>query len=162
MIDMLVKLYALPSAEEARTALAREGVTIRRSLLPERPVVVDWVREHFGVWAPEVQASYARMPVACFVAVRGEELAGFACYDTFAANFFGPSGVAERERGRGIGRALLLAALTAQRDAGFAYAIIGGVGPRAFYEKTVGAVAIEGSTPGAYAGLLRRSPASSQ
>ena len=96
------------------------------------------------------------MPVACFVAVRGSELLGFACYDTFAPNFFGPSGVIERARGRGIGRALLLAALTAQREAGYAYAIIGGVGPQSFYEKTVGAVPIEGSTPGAYAGLLRR------
>jgi GNAT superfamily N-acetyltransferase len=158
MIDMLVRLYALPSAEEARATLAAQGVDIRRSLLPEKPIVVDWVREHFAGWSPEVDASYARMPIACFVALRDRDLVGFACYDTFAPNFFGPSGVIERERGRGIGRALLLAALGAQRDAGYAYAIIGGVGPREFYEKTVGAVAIEGSTPGAYAGLLRRAP----
>lgn len=155
MIDMLVKLYALPSAEAARAALARDNIDVRRSLLPERPVVVDWVRERFGAWAAEADASYARMPVACFVAVRGGELLGFACYDVFARNFFGPSGVAERERGKGIGRALLLAALGAQRDAGYAYAIVGGVGPQRFYERTVGAVPIEGSSPGAYAGLLR-------
>jgi GNAT superfamily N-acetyltransferase len=156
VIDMLVRLYALPSAEQASAALARDGVAVRRSLLPEKPIVIDWVRAHFDVWMPEVDASYARMPIACFVAVRDSQLLGFACYDTIARNFFGPSGVAERERGRGIGRALLLAALTALRDAGYAYAIIGGVGPRAFYEKTVGAVPIEGSTPGAYAGLLRK------
>jgi GNAT superfamily N-acetyltransferase len=156
MIDMLVRLYALPSAEEARLALGRNGVEIRRSLLPEKPIVLEWTRAHFAAWTSEVDASYARMPVACFVAVRGSELLGFACYDTFAPNFFGPSGVIERERGRGIGRALLLAALTAQRDAGYAYAIVGGVGPRSFYEKTVGAVPIDGSAPGAYAGLLRR------
>jgi hypothetical protein len=35
-------------------------------------------------------------------------------------------------------------------SAGYAYAIIGGAGPTAFYAKTVGAVAIEGSTPGIY------------
>jgi GNAT superfamily N-acetyltransferase len=156
MIDLLVRLYALPSAEEARAALARDGIDVRRSLLPEKPIVLDWTRAHFAVWTAEVDASYARMPVTCFVAVRGSELLGFACYDTFAPNFFGPSGVIERERGRGIGRALLLAALTAQRDAGYAYAIIGGVGPQSFYERAVGAVPIEGSTPGAYAGLLRR------
>jgi len=156
VIDMLVRLYALPSAEQACAALARDGVAVRRSLLPERPIVIDWVRAHFGVWVPEVDASYARMPVACFVAARDSQLLGFACYDTLARNFFGPSGVAERERGRGIGRALLLAALTALRDAGYAYAIIGGVGPQEFYSKAVGAVPIDGSTPGAYAGMLRK------
>jgi hypothetical protein len=34
------------------------------------------------------------------------------------------------------------------------YAIIGGVGPAEFYAKAVGAVPIEGSTPGIYAGML--------
>jgi GNAT superfamily N-acetyltransferase len=153
---MLVKLYALPSAEQACAALAREGIAVRRSLVPEKPIVIDWVRAHFDGWAAEVDASFARRPVACFIAVRDSQVVGFACYDAVARNFFGPSGVAEHERGRGIGRALLLAALTALRDAGYAYAIIGGVGPQAFYAKTVGAVTIEGSTPGAYAGLLRK------
>jgi hypothetical protein len=40
------------------------------------------------------------------------------------------------------------------KQQGFGYAIIGGVGPAAFYTKTVGAVAIEGSAPGIYRGLL--------
>ncbi len=156
MTDMLVRLYALPSAVDACAALAQRGVTVRRSLLPERPVVVDWVAQRYPAWTTEVEASYARVPVACFVAVREANLVGFACIDAFAPNFFGPSAVDEDERGAGIGRALLLAALAAMRDAGYAYAIIGGVGPREFYAKTVGAVAIDGSTPGAYAGMLRR------
>ena len=33
---------------------------------------------------------------------------------------------------------------------GYAYAIIGGVGPTEFYNKTVGATVIEESTPGVY------------
>ncbi len=37
---------------------------------------------------------------------------------------------------------------------GYAYAIIGGAGPTEFYTKAVGAVAIEGSTPGIYRGVL--------
>ena len=61
----------------------------------------------------------------------------------------------ETQRGRGIGKALLLAALNAMRESGYAYAIIGGVGPAEFYEKAVGAVLIEGSSPGIYRGLLR-------
>jgi hypothetical protein len=40
------------------------------------------------------------------------------------------------------------------RQQGFGHAIIGGVGPAAHYAKVVGAVAIEGSEPGIYRGLL--------
>ena len=79
---------------------------------------------------------------------------GFACHDVTCRNFFGPEGVVAEERGRGTGRALLLAALHAQREQGYAYAIIGGVGPAAFYARTVGAVTIADSTPGIYAGML--------
>ena len=78
---------------------------------------------------------------------------GFACHDTTAPGFFGPTGTAETARGRGIGAALLASTLQAMRMDGYAYAIIGGVGEhvRGFYEKTVGAVVIDGSTPGIYA-----------
>jgi hypothetical protein len=41
-------------------------------------------------------------------------------------------------------------------DVGYAYAFIGHVGPVEYYERVVGASIIEDSTPGAYAGLLRR------
>jgi len=64
--------------------------------------------------------------------------------------------VVDGERGRGIGSALLLSALHAQRALGYAYAIVGGVGPAQFYEKAVGAIPIPGSTPGIYAGTLKR------
>jgi len=94
--------------------------------------------------------------VTCFVALRNDKLLGFACYDVTCPNFFGPEGVAAPERGHGIGRALLLCALHAQRARGYAYAIIGGVGPAEFYEKAVGAIPIPGSTPGIYAGMLKR------
>jgi len=40
------------------------------------------------------------------------------------------------------------------QNVGFGYAIIGGVGPAAYYSKAVGAVPIEGSEPGVYRGLL--------
>ncbi len=154
MHDMLVRLYALPSPDEAVTVCADRGVTIRRALAPERPAVMNWVREHFMSSAAEVETAFAQIPVRCFVAVRDATLLGFACHDVTCRNFFGPEGVATGERGHGIGRALLLCALSAQRAQGYAYAIIGGVGPAEFYARTVGAVAIEGSTPGNYFGLL--------
>ncbi len=154
MHDMLVRLYALPDLADALAACAADGVAVRRALMPEKPAVVDWVRARFPSAAAEVEAAFARPPVTCFVALRAGALAGFACYDVTCPNFFGPEGVAQDERGRGIGRALLLSALHAQRAQGYAYAVIGGVGPAEFYAKTVGAVAIPGSTPGLYAGLV--------
>ena len=58
-------------------------------------------------------------------------------------------------RKNGIGTGLLFACLEDMRQQGYGYAIIGGVGPTAFYSKAVGAVPIEGSEPGIYRGLLR-------
>jgi len=157
MQDMLVRLYAIPSADDALAAYAKRGVTIRRALAPERFAVVDWVHSHFASSVAEVETAFAQVPVRCFIAVRDEAILGFACYDVTCPNFFGPEGVVESDRGHGIGRALLLCALHAQRAQGYAYAIIGGVGPAAFYEKAVGAFAIPGSTSGVYAGMLKRS-----
>ena len=160
MHDMLVRLYAIPTADDAVAACVARGITIRRALSPERAVMADWIRAHFPRAAAEVETAFAQVPVTCFIAVRDDAILGFACYDVTCRNYFGPEGVAEEERGRGIGRALLLSALQAQRAQGYAYAIIGGVGPAEFYAKTVGAIAIPGSTPGIYAGVLsRRSPA---
>jgi GNAT superfamily N-acetyltransferase len=129
-------------------------VTIRPALTPEKPQVLGWMQANFGVWAAEVEAAFCRLPVSCFLAVRDRDLLGFACYDATCRNFFGPTAVLEEERLNGLGRALLLAALHAQRAQGYAYSIIGGVGPAEFYAKAVGAVPIEGSDPGVYAGML--------
>ena len=71
-------------------------------------------------------------------------------------NFLGPMGVLDSERGRGVGKALLVAALHGLREMGYVYAIIGGVGPSAFYASAAGATVIDGSTPGIYVDLLKR------
>lgn len=158
MHDMLVRLYALPGLDEAVAACAVRGVTIRRALAPERHAALDWVRAQFASSTAEVETAFAQVPVTCFIAVRGDAMLGFACFDVTCRNYFGPEGVAMGERGHGIGSALLLAALHAQRAQGYAYAIIGGVGPAEFYTKTVGAIAIPDSTPGIYSTLLTKIP----
>ncbi len=67
---------------------------------------------------------------------------------------FGPTGVAESARGHGVGAALLLLALQAMREQGYAYAVIGAAGPIEFYQRTVGGIVIPGSWPGLYEGML--------
>ncbi len=158
MHDMLVRLYELPSLQAALDAVASHGVTVRRTLGAEKNLLCDWAGTHFPGFAAEVEIACCRQPISCFIAVRQQAILGFACYDTAARNFFGPEAVVEAERGRGVGRALLLATLNAQREQGYAYAIVGGVGPAGFYARNVGAVSVSGSSPGIYAGLLRPPP----
>jgi GNAT superfamily N-acetyltransferase len=95
-----------------------------------------------------------RKPVSCFIAVQEGKIVGFACHDATWPNFFGSTGIEPKARKNGIGTALLLACLEDMRQRDFSYAIIGGVEPAAYYAKVVGAVAIEGSEPGIYRGLL--------
>src|SRR5262249_36582770 len=99
---------------------------------------------------------------SCFIATASGELRGFACYESTRRNFFGPMGVAAPARGEGIGSALLLGCLHAMAGLGYAYAIIGGVGPAEFYPRVVGATEIEGSTPGIYRDRLKKCPATAQ
>ena len=156
MHDMLVRLYALPELAPVLADVARAQVTVRRALTAEKATVTTWAWTHFPNSVAEIESAFCGLPVSCFIATRDRQILGFACYDATAPNFFGPEGVAENARGQGIGKALLLAALHAQRAQGYAYAIIGGVGPAAFYAKVVGAVDIADSTPGIYADMLPR------
>jgi GNAT superfamily N-acetyltransferase len=152
MGDMLVKLYALPDAAPALARVRGAGYEIKRALAPERRAVVLWVESHFGErWAGEAEAAFARMPVACHLAMdRAGEICGFACHDVTFRGFFGPAGVREDLRGQGLGTALLMRALHSLAEAGYAYAVIGGSGDDDFYKKAVGAVPIADSTPGPY------------
>lgn len=157
MTDMLVKLYDVPDDWGFLAGQAAAGVTLRKPIGPEKHLVVDWVRDHFGdPWASEADMALGNRPISCFVALHNGELIGFACYDGTALGFFGPSGVLEAHRGRGTGRALLLACLLDMKLKGYAYAIIGDAGPKEFYRRSAGAVEIPGSWPGVYRDMLRR------
>ena len=154
-MDMLVKLYDLPDSSELFTGLAKADISIRRAMAPDKHKVLAFVKKEFSdAWADETDVAFARQPITCFIAAHKRDLVGFACHDATCVNFFGPTGVAAGARNKGIGAALLFACLADMRSQGFAYAIIGGVGPAEFYVKTVGAIPIEGSAPGIYRGLL--------
>jgi GNAT superfamily N-acetyltransferase len=159
MKDLLVRLLELPeSAELENKLLEKEKIVVRRALAPEKHLVGEWVMQTFGeYWKSEVEVAFSRQPLACWIAQRGNVLLGFACYESTARNFFGPTGTLESERGKGIGKLLLLKSLESMREMGYAYAIIGGVGPAEFYEKAVGATSIEGSERSIYQHLLRKS-----
>ena len=157
MTDMLAKLYNLPPVEVLIAELDANDIMVRRALAPEKHHVARWVGEQFSdFWKSEAEVAIGRNPPTCWIAIENEQMLGFSCYDTTSKGFLGPIGVAETGRGKGVGKVLLLACLHAMRLDGYGYAIIGGVGPVEFYQKTVGATVIEDSTPGVYRGLLRK------
>lgn len=148
MPDLLVKLYELDFAPAEIP-----GVTIRRPMPHEIGPVRRWIVRTFGEgWGDEFACSFKSFPVTSFVALRGDAVVGFAAYEATSRGYFGPTGVLESERGKGIGKELLVRSLIGLRELGYAYAVIGAAGPTDFYEKTVGAIPIPGSTPGAYPG----------
>ncbi|BBO88732.1 GNAT family N-acetyltransferase [Desulfosarcina ovata] len=151
MTDLLVKLYNLPEVKPALAAMAEKEIVVRRPMASEKNLVTGWVQPLFGEgWASECEVAFARQPIACIIAASGGRMLGFACYDSTCRNFFGPIGIDPAFRHKGLGRIVLLATLHEMAQAGYAYAIIGGVGPMAFFEKWVGAFPIPGSTPGIY------------
>src|SRR5229473_6063132 len=150
MPDLLVNLLKLPSLDQ----LKDESVNIRRAQPFEITPVREFIEKNFSVaWADEVSVGFANKPVTVFIATRAGRVVGFAGYECTRKSFFGPTGVAENERGRGIGKALLVASLWGLRELGYVYGIIGGVGPMEFYREAVGAIVIPESEPEIYADL---------
>lgn len=161
MADLLVRLYDLP-VFEAEQKVRDAGIVLRRGMPFERHVILEWIGKHFSdPWVSEAALALSQQPTTIYIAVRDDKLLGFACHDTSAKGFFGPTGVDEAERGKGIGEALLIVTLKGMREAGYAYGVIGDPGPVAFYQKRLDALEIPKSKPGIYAGMLRSKPATS-
>ena len=150
MPDLLVNLLKLPALEEAHE------FNVRRAQPVELSQIRRFVSENFSPgWADEISVGFARQPISVFIATIDRELAGFAAYECTRRGYFGPTGVTQSARGKGIGKVLLLASLWALREMGYVYAIIGAAGPVRFYQKTVGAIIIPDSEPGIYTDLLK-------
>lgn len=152
MPDMLVNLLKLPSLDR----LSDDRINIRRAQPFELTPVREFIEKNFSVaWADEISVGFAHQPVTVLIATREGRVVGFAGYECTRRNFFGPTGVVENERGRGIGKALLIASLWGLRELGYVYGIIGGAGPIEFYQQAVGANVVPGSEPGIYTDPLK-------
>ncbi|MGV3650074.1 MAG: GNAT family N-acetyltransferase [Devosia sp.] len=157
-MDYLVNLYSR-RLDALGARVNSVPATIRVALPPELHLIQHWVGAEFSqYWVSEVTIAMAHKPPRCLVAIIDGQLVGFACHDATARGFFGPTGVSPAHRGKGIGQALLFHALMAMKARGYAYAVIGAVGPGAFYENAVGAVPIASDGEDIYKGLLRIRP----
>lgn len=157
MPDMLVNLLNLRPMEPMLQEMREGGVVIRRAQTFEMSAVRGFVESHFGVgWGDEIAVGYSNKPVTVLIALRDGEIVGFGAYECTRRGFFGPTGVSQHERGKGVGKALLLACLWGMREMGYVYGVIGGAGPTEFYSRVAGATEIPGSVPGIYADPIRR------
>jgi len=155
MCDMLVSLLPIKPCVELTKKLERQGIVIRRAMTPDMYRILPWIEQHSTFSAKgEASVCFYHQPVSLFLATKGASIVGYACYDATCRNFFGPTKVLEEYQGMGIGKALLIESLLDMRNIGYAYAIIGGVGPKEFYTKCVGAIEIPNSTPGIYKDFL--------
>jgi GNAT superfamily N-acetyltransferase len=156
MPDLLVNLLKLPMLQPVVDSVSASDITIRRAQPFELTPVRQFIEQNFSVaWADEVSVGFANKPVTVYIATRDGRVIGFAGYECTRKAFFGPTGVAESERGHGVGKALLIAALWGLREMGYVYGIIGHAGPIEFYQEAVGAVVIPDSDPGIYEDLLK-------
>jgi len=153
MTDMLVKLYDLPEISSKENPLLQAGYRIFRPLRCELPKVAEFVKSEFDneSWGQELQGAFEQLPPKLWIAVKDNQVVGFACYDITAKGMFGPIGVHQAHQGKGIAQVLMVKSLMSLRELGHAYGIIGWVSSEAFYEKAVNAIAIPDSTPGIYA-----------
>ena len=153
MPDMLVNLEKLPGCDTGK--LEKEGIRIIRAMTPNMFQVLDFVKQTMGERAMgEAAVCFSHQPVSLFIAVKDDKIIGFACYNATLKDYFGPTEVLEEYRGQGIGKALLLKCLESLKADGYAYAIIGGVGPVDFYYKCCGATVIPDTDPGIYKDML--------
>ena len=128
MPDMLVNLLKLPKGD-VETALAQEGIIIRRAMAPDKFRIIPFVQKLSTLSAAgECDVCFSHTPISAFIATEGSKIICYARYNATAPDFFGPTAVDTAYRGKGVGKALLIRTLRALRDQGYAYAIIGGVG----------------------------------
>jgi GNAT superfamily N-acetyltransferase len=120
--------------------VAEAGAT--RSSRADADRVLAFVEREFGrIWRFEASKAFDRELPVCFHTEEQGNITGFAVHDVNnrGLGFFGPTGVAKAQRGRGLGRTLLLASLADLRRLGYDRAVIPWTDALEFYRKSCGA-----------------------
>ncbi|CAM3288231.1 GNAT family N-acetyltransferase [Vagococcus fessus] len=156
MTDMLVNLREVKLDMVLEEELLKSNIKVIRAIAPDKKRIVEWVERNSSQYASsECEVSFSNHPISCFIAIKDNDLIGYACYNATALNFFGPTRVLDEVQGLGVGKLLLQKSLLALHHEGYEYGIIGGIGPQKFYEKVVNARVIENSSQSIYDDFLK-------
>ena len=96
---------------KTKPALKKEGYRYERVQSKDFEKTYDFVKKHFseGTWPEEVSSSFNNKPPTTFIAKNEKsEVVGWATHSQFFPGSFGPTGVLESLRGKGIGTKLFL------------------------------------------------------
>ncbi len=114
----------------------------RRPTRDESGRVLAFVEKTFGhIWRFEAAKAFETEIPQMFVTEADAAITGFAVHDVNnrGLGFFGPTGVAKEQRGRGLGCQLLMASLADLHRLGYARAVIPWTDALAFYRVCSGA-----------------------
>jgi GNAT superfamily N-acetyltransferase len=149
--DLLIKLYEMRFNGLIQKTPLYPEMELRKPIGPDRRLLISWAQQHFpDLWVGEIESALSNSPTSCFIAQQGASILGFACYDATALGYFGPIGVIEEARGKGIGSCLTQACLQDMWLKGYGYAIVGMASSAAFYGQFATVIEIPGSDPGIY------------
>ncbi len=139
-VNLEVDLGAWQATHQEPRSLPN-GVNIRRATPDDMPAIAVLISTHWPPWWGEVSQALVNDPATLFLAWQGETVLGFAAHDANnrSTGWFGPMGTAPEARGKGIGVALLHAALEDMSESDYRHATIPWVGPVEFYERHAGA-----------------------
>ena len=129
---------------EKEPVLKKEGYKYERVQLEDFDKTYDFVKQQFpsNTWAAEVKFSFTFSPPTTFIAKdANNNIVGWATHSQFFPGSFGPTGVKESLRGKGIGTILFLWCLWDIKQKGVEICEIMWVGGDTvkFYSKAIGA-----------------------
>jgi len=118
-IDM-DKFYTPIDALWTMEKLRREGYTVEQAEPSALPKIQEWIRRKFGItWSIEAGLTKDRLDAGLlYVTNSDDEIIGFSVYGATAPYRFGPIGIDEKHRGKGIGKVLLYQTLQEMRKTG--------------------------------------------
>ncbi len=118
-IDM-DKFYTPIDALWSMEKLRREGYTVKHAKPSTLPKIQEWIHRKFGViWSIEAGLTKDKIDAGLLYVTNSDgEIIGFSVYGATAPYRFGPIGVDEKHRGKGVGKALLYQTLQEMRKTG--------------------------------------------
>ena len=145
-VDYVIDLQAFRVPERVvrlDEGLVGGGTTIRLAEPGERERVRDFVMERSGFnWSFETARAIGPRGSGVWIAEEDGEIIAFSVFGSLEDHWFGPIGVSEEKRKRGLGSALLFRTLQSMKDLGITRAIIPWTGHLYFYSQVPGVVGL--------------------